>query len=296
MKALPTVRSYNALVVLIPGVVTTTNDVVTGTTTTQFPIHGGRSNEGRLKLDGIIVGSPSNSPTSYVVDAGATEEVTFAGAGGLGETETGGLVMNLVPKTGGNSTHGSLFFSGTGEKLQFDNLTPDLKRQGVTAASPLSKVTTSPALLGADCPGSLVVFRHRAPWREHDESTNVYHNLNAGEPAKWSYAPDSSRRADSDRLFENASARVTWQMTRRNKVSVFWDEQTLCRTCTGATPAGVDPPRASPEAVGVFGRPLRVVQAAWSAPLSNRLLVETGFERRISASRTSSATRIQPAT
>ena len=93
-------------VVLIPGVVTTTNDVVTGTTTMQFPIHGGRSSEGRLKLDGIIIGSPSNSPTSYVVDAGATEEVTFTGASGLGETETGGLVMNLVPKTGGNSTHG----------------------------------------------------------------------------------------------------------------------------------------------------------------------------------------------
>ena len=73
---------------LIPGVVTT-NDVVTGTTTT-FPIHGGRSNEGRLTLDGIIVGSPSNSPTSYVVDAGVTEEVTFAGAGGLGESETVG--------------------------------------------------------------------------------------------------------------------------------------------------------------------------------------------------------------
>src|SRR6186997_1261605 len=136
VKVLPTVRSYNALVVLIPGVVTTTNDIVTGTTTTQFPIHGGRSNEGRLTLDGVIVGSPSNSPTSYVVDAGATEEVTFIFAGGLGETETGGLVMNLVPKTGGNSTHGSLFFSGTGENLQSSNLTPDLKTLGVTAPSP----------------------------------------------------------------------------------------------------------------------------------------------------------------
>jgi Carboxypeptidase regulatory-like domain len=142
VKALPTVRSYNALVVLIPGVVTSANDVVTGTSTTAFPIHGGRSNEGRLALDGLTVGGPSvgNSATSYVVDASATEEVTFAGAGGLGETETGGLVMNLVPKTGGNSTHSSLFFSGTGEKLQSDNLTPALKSQGVTAASPLSKV------------------------------------------------------------------------------------------------------------------------------------------------------------
>src|SRR4029077_19649927 len=91
------------------------------------------------------------------------------------------------------------------------------------------------------------------------------------------YAPDSSRRAYSDRLFENASARVTWQMTPRNRVSVFWDEQRLCRTCTGVTSAGVDPPRASPEAVGVFSRPLRVTQATWSAPLSSRLLVEAGF-------------------
>ena len=39
VRALPTVRSYNALVVLIPGVTTSGNDVVTGTSTTAFPIH-----------------------------------------------------------------------------------------------------------------------------------------------------------------------------------------------------------------------------------------------------------------
>ena len=114
VKSLPTVRSYNALVVLVPGVVTSANDVVTGTSTVSFPIHGGRSNEGRFSLDGLTVGGPSvgNSATSYIIDAGAAEEVTFTSAGGLGETETGGLVMNIVPKTGGNSMHGSLFASG----------------------------------------------------------------------------------------------------------------------------------------------------------------------------------------
>src|SRR6266550_4558242 len=35
LKAIPTVRSYNALVVVVPGVVTNTNDVATGTATTQ---------------------------------------------------------------------------------------------------------------------------------------------------------------------------------------------------------------------------------------------------------------------
>ena len=279
VKALPTIRGYNALVVLIPGVVTNANDIVTGIVATQFPIHGGRSNEGRLTLDGVPVGgASSNSPTSYVTDAGATEEVSFAGAGGLGEADTGGLVMNLVPKTGGNSTHGSLFASATGEKLQSDNLTQALKNQGVMAASPLSKVYDLSGTIGGPIARDRLwyfVTAHRGG--STTKSTNVYYNLNAGDPTKWLYAPDSSRIAYSDRLFENASARVTWQMTARSKVSAFWDEQTLCRTCSGATPAGVDPPRASPEAVGVFGRPLRVAQATWSAPLSDRLLVEAGF-------------------
>jgi hypothetical protein len=279
VKSLPTVRSYNALVVLIPGVVTSANDVVTGTSTMQFPLHGGRTNEGRLSLDGLTVGGPSvgNSPTSYVVDTGAAEEVTFVGAGGLGETETGGLLINLVPKTGSNSRHGSFFLSGTGERLESDNLTDALRGQGVMA-SPLRKVYDVSGTAG----GPIVrdgawyfLAAHRGG--STTDSPNVYYNVNAGDPTKWLYAPDLSRRAYSDRLFEDASGRLTWQLTPRNKIGVFWDEQALCRTCTGATSGGIDPPLVSPEAVGVYGRPLRVVQATWSAPVTNRVLVEAGF-------------------
>ena len=98
------------------------------------------------------------------------------------------------------------------------------------------------------------------------ESASVYYNLNAGDPSKWLYAPDVSRREYSDRTFENASGRVTWQMTPRNKVGGFWDAQTMCRTCTGATAGLAEPARVSPEAVGVLGRPLNVSQATWSSP------------------------------
>ena len=123
LKAIPTVRSYNALVVVVPGVVTNTNDVQTGTATTQFPIHGGRNNEGRMTIDGLNVGNPpgGNQPPGFSVDVGNSEEISFTTSGGLGESETAGLVMNVVPKTGGNSIHGSMFYSGSGEKLQSDN-------------------------------------------------------------------------------------------------------------------------------------------------------------------------------
>ena len=93
------------MVVVVPGVVTNTNDMVTGTTTTQFPIHGGRNNEGRLTVDGLNIGNPvgGNQPPGYCADVGNAQEVTFTTSGGLGEAETAGLVMNLVPKTGGNT-------------------------------------------------------------------------------------------------------------------------------------------------------------------------------------------------
>ena len=123
LKAIPTVRSYNALVVVVPGVVTNTNDVATGTATTQFPIHGGRNNEGRMTVDGLNVGNPpgGNQPPGFSVDVGNSEEISFTTSGGLGESETAGLVMNVVPKTGGNTLHGSLFYSGSGKNLQADN-------------------------------------------------------------------------------------------------------------------------------------------------------------------------------
>ncbi len=108
VKAIPTVRSYNAMVVLVPGVVTNLNDVVTGTATTQFPIHGGRNNEGRLQIDGLNVGNPpgGNQPPGYTADIGNAQEINYITSGGLGEAETAGLVMNVVPKTGGNKAVG----------------------------------------------------------------------------------------------------------------------------------------------------------------------------------------------
>src|SRR5262245_53654606 len=142
LKTLPTVRSYNAVLALLPGVVTNFNDTVTGTATTSFPIHGGRANEGRMQVDGLNVGSPpsGNSATSYVVDVGNAQEVTFVTSGGLGESETAGVVMNIVSKSGGNTYRGSIYASGTDAWLQSSNLTPELEQQGVMSATPLKDV------------------------------------------------------------------------------------------------------------------------------------------------------------
>jgi Carboxypeptidase regulatory-like domain len=281
LKAIPTARNYAAMVSIVPGVNTNLNDVVTTTATTQFPIHGGRNNEGRMLIDGLNVGNPpgGNQPTSYIADVGNAQEVTFTTAGGLGESETAGLVMNVVPKTGGNSTTGSVAYAGTGEALQSDNYTDELKAQGLTTPIPLTKSWDLNGAVGGPIKKDrLWYFASGRTQGQTRKIANIYYNLNVGDATKWLYSPDLNNQAYNDRTSENISLRLTWQASPRNKISGFWDEQANCRTCSGLTTGITDPPRVSPEARGVgMTKPLRVPQVSWSSPFTTRLLLDAGF-------------------
>jgi len=280
LRSIPSARSYNSLLPFVPGVLTSANDVVTGTATTSFPMYGGRVSESRLALDGLTVGSaPSgNSATSYVVDIGAQHEVTFASAAASGEVETAGLLMNIVPKSGGNVSQGSAFVGGTGAALQSSNLTQTLKDQGVAAATPLSRFYDVSATFGGPIRKDRAWYFVNAHTGGYTRaSANVFYNLDAGVATAWLYKPDYGRAEYSDRTFENAGARLTWQLTPRNKIGMFWDEQSLCRRCTGATPGLAEPMNISPEAVGVLGRPLRVTQVTWASNITNQVLLDAGF-------------------
>ena len=53
--------------------------------------------------------------------------------------------------------------------------------------------------------------------RQKQNTLNVFYNQNAGDPNAWSYNPDFTRPAFSDRTWENYTPRITWQATPRNK-------------------------------------------------------------------------------
>lgn len=273
LKAIPTVRSYNALVVVVPGVVTNLNDTVVGTATTQFPIHGGRNNEGRMTIDGLNIGNPpgGNQPPAYVADVGNAEEVTFSTSGGLGESETGGLTMNVVPKTGGNSVSGSVFFSGTTEGLQSKKASFGL------VPTPYDYIYDLNGAVGGPIKQDKIwYFVNARTQGSKRPNANQFFNLNAGDPTKWLYV--RGEPGFSDRTWENVSGRVTWQINPKNKLSGFWDEQATCRSCEGQTSGITDPARVSPEAGSVGAtKPLRVMQASWSSPVTSRLLLDAGF-------------------
>jgi hypothetical protein len=278
LRAIPSARSYGGLVVAIPGVQTDTNNVITGPYLAQFPVHGGRPTEARLHVDGLNVGLPpaGNQPSTYVVDIGSATEVNVVTSGGLGENETGGLVMNVVPNTGGNNPSGQVYFSGFSEGMQADNWRPEL---GIAEPVPLRKVYDFTLSVGGPIVRDRLWYFAGGTTKGQTRNTvNLYYNLNAGDPNAWSYAPDLNRPAYSDRTWEGINLRLTWQVTSRNKLGVFWDEQAICRTCTGTTAfSGVASPTTSPEADGIGDiLPQRVQQMTWSSPLTTHLLLDGG--------------------
>ena len=71
---------------------------------TFFTAHGGASGEGRVMTNGLTVAAPfgGGGVSDVTYDIANAEEMQVLISGGLGEAETGGPSINIVPKSGGN--------------------------------------------------------------------------------------------------------------------------------------------------------------------------------------------------
>src|SRR6185295_5457635 len=160
---LPSARNIQNVAILIPGMnVGGTLDVGglrAGAEVANFSAHGGRADDGRLQLDGMGVGGPTGGAgansggggTSYFQpDVGNAAELAVTTSGALGEAESGGPVINVIPRSGGNTPKSSFFFNFANGSMQGSNLTDALKAQG-------SRVATEDLLTTHDVTGSFGV-------------------------------------------------------------------------------------------------------------------------------------------
>ena len=145
ISAIPSSRSYNNLIQLIPNSVNqagapTDVQVVPGMVV--FGGFGGRSNEGRVNVDGISVGSAFNGAgvSSYIADVANAREIAMTTTGGLGEAEGGGPALNVLPKEGGNSVRGTFFAAGVTSGMVGSNYTQELRDRGLTTPGETRKV------------------------------------------------------------------------------------------------------------------------------------------------------------
>src|SRR5256885_1348921 len=115
IQSLPATRAYGSLLNAMPGVTVDTNGLAATPTMTFFSAHGGRSNEGRMSINGMTVAAAFNGGgvSSLTYDTNNIEEATVVVSGGLGEDENGGPAMKLRPQFGGHKVFGpALFHNG----------------------------------------------------------------------------------------------------------------------------------------------------------------------------------------
>src|SRR5215471_8514711 len=227
ITAIPSARAYAGLMTLMPNTVVATgaaSDVQVVPGMVVFGGAGGRSNEGRLQLDGISVGSAFNGGgvSAYIADVGNAQEVAMTTSGGLGEAEVGGPSLNVVPKTGGNSVKGSVYLSGVTKGMIGSNYTDDLKARGLLTPGSNTKIWDFNAGVGGPIlKDRLWFFATARDEGSHRTVPGMFANLNAGDPSKWTYAPDPNRPAAVAASFRTTSVRLTSQATPRNKISLF---------------------------------------------------------------------------
>ena len=143
LTAIPTSRTFHNIAALVPGITTSgSQDVggIVGPSVVTFSAYGGRGGEGRLQVDGVGVGGNTAGSSYYVADITNAQEVSITTSGGMGEAEVGGPVINVVPRTGGNTLRGSLFANYANDTLQGDNYTTELQNLGLTNPADLIKM------------------------------------------------------------------------------------------------------------------------------------------------------------
>jgi hypothetical protein len=317
---LPTQRDIPSLLNLVPGFQSSALrgacdggvGVFCNPTVPLFNSHTSASdtdgqNQGRIMVDGMSinmgrsgVGINENvgQANGIVLNTAAAQEVSFTLSGSLGESETGGAAINIVPRTGGNRFSGgyaltyantSMFDRNTGTRLTWS---PTL----VSATNPTGRQIPGrnafvydydmTGTFGGPVKKDRMWFYLQARKQERQQwpgGDPGYLNKNEGlfganyEPLRdCSSVPRDCKdgQLTYTNLYQNASARLTIQASQKNKVNVYWDEQDACTNPCYGMISNIN----SPESYFTLqSRPNRLIQLSWTNPFTNRLLFDAGI-------------------
>ncbi len=160
------------------------------------------------------------------------QEVSFTLSGSLGESETGGAAINIVPRTGGNRYAGNYFTSYITTRFFDRNRehapgrdTPDDHRSTTTtttstapSADRSSRTGSGSTRGGQPRRRSLSAGRHDARVREPER----------GQVRAPTTSPIAKGWLTYSNEYKKANVRLTVQATQKNKFNIYWDEQDSC--------------------------------------------------------------------
>ncbi|HYR45032.1 MAG TPA: carboxypeptidase regulatory-like domain-containing protein, partial [Terriglobia bacterium] len=276
----PTAHTIQSLGQLVVGVQLSAPDVggSAAMQQTYFTAHGAGSSQTSVLMDGMIVNGlqGDGAVQSYMNDAG-NEQMVYQTGGGTADSPTGGMKLNMAPKEGGNSLHGSIFTGFESSSLQSNNLSPFLAAHGVKVVDRIGTYRDIDATLGGPIKkdklwffGSSRFFTVNKPVAStfYIPPGRTYADCNTGVVA--------CRQGINDQQINSVLLRLTWQVSPRNKLSAYMDR--LFKSRDHDVTAGDDPATAGFR----WNSPIYETSTIkWTSTISNRLLIEGGYSSNI---------------
>jgi hypothetical protein len=305
LESLPVTRAAGAILNITPGINVSENSAgALSPTMTSFNARsstinsGSVSGEGRYAVNGFpVTAARSGGFSSYVYDTVNADEVGITVGGGLGESDIGGPVMNIIPRSGGNVFSGNAFLNTAGKWSSGDNIDGDILalNPGIgDAAGVVSAYDWSAAFGGPIVKNHLWFYGSYRDLSTVVPRQGISANANAGDPTRWDWvgSPIEVRNVKDRTMI---IGRVTGQFGK-NRVRVNSEFQNRCEGTPlevgtkGCHNRGADwiglgvagnngqsPEATSTAGDGYFDVPFYLNQFSWTLPATNKLLFEAGY-------------------
>ncbi|MGH9146499.1 MAG: hypothetical protein ACRD1Q_07305, partial [Vicinamibacterales bacterium] len=264
LENIPTGRNFQLMAGMVPAVTTGVFDVGGSSamwTGGSLLVHGSLTVDSRTLIDGMVVDAMfGGGQCSCTYDnEGQTQEMAVQVSGGSAENQLSGVLVNRIPRSGGNrfSGDGVMLFANDG--LQSQNLDDELRARGLTTPARLHKLYDVNYSVGGP------IVRDRL-WFYFSGRNWAYNNY----VANALYA-DGSQAID-DNLVMAYPLRLTSQLTSKDRLTVLFNWANKIRGHRGLAS------NVRPEASFTQDQPAQhIAQAKWTSTLSDKLLLEAGY-------------------
>jgi len=144
IDSLPTARQFMYMANTVPSVNTGGFDV--GGSSSMWhggglTAHGSGNADSRTLIDGMVADAmfPSGQCACIYDNEMQTQEIAVSVSGGAAESQLSGVIVNRIPRSGGNTFSGDMLVTFSGNALQSNNINDELRARSVTDPAEVSE-------------------------------------------------------------------------------------------------------------------------------------------------------------
>lgn len=266
IDSIPTGRSIQGMAQLVPGVSLNLPDTggARAMQQTYMSTRGMTTANTTMLVDGLMVNGLQGDGAiqSYFNDA-MNQEVSIQVSGISADTSAGGVRMNMIPRDGGNRLSGDYKVAYRPGDWQSSNLTDRHVERGLSAGNAIDRIFDTTLAIGGPIKRNRLWFF----------VTGRYFSVNNF--IANTVQDDGSRGLD-DQYIKSGLARLTWQISDRNKLAAYFDEIDKYR---GHDMQSNEDPETA--ALQWFSPAYHTAALKYTSTLSNAMLLEAGYSRNL---------------